>query len=77
MKRVRSYPKRGLLSSALLLALAAPVVSAQVSTQDPDSEESSQAATAGEADAKSLAQNLFVGGHPVQPRFVDERNDRV
>ena len=54
MKRVRSYPKRGLLSSALLLALAAPVVSAQVSTQDPDSEESSQAATAGEADAKTL-----------------------
>ena len=60
MKRVHSVPKRGLLSSALLLALA-PSVSAQVAAQDPDSQEAKAAETNAEADAKTLDTVVVTG----------------
>src|SRR3546814_12330366 len=69
MKQVRSIPRRGLLSSALLLALA-PAVSAQVAAPDPQDQQeqqSGQTATAGEVGPETLATIVVTGirGTPI------------
>src|SRR3546814_3004286 len=63
MKQVRSIPSRGLLSSALLLALA-PAVSAQVAAPDPQDQQeqqSGQTATAGEVEPETLDTIVVTG----------------
>src|SRR3546814_1246304 len=63
MKQVRSIPRRGLLSSALLLALA-PAVSAQVAAPDPQDQQeqqSGQTATAGEVEPETLDTIVVTG----------------
>src|SRR3546814_4360419 len=63
MKQVRSIPRRGLLSSALRLALA-PAVSAQVAApdpQDPQEQQSGQTAPAGEVEPETLDTIVVTG----------------
>src|SRR3546814_12525811 len=63
MKQVRSIPSRGLLSSALLLALA-PAVSAQVAAPDPQDQQeqqSGQTATAGDVEHETLDTIVVTG----------------
>src|SRR3546814_3202705 len=63
MKQVRSIPRRGLLSSALLLALA-PAVSAQVAAPDPQvpqEQQSGQTATTGEVEPETLDTIVVTG----------------
>src|SRR3546814_687149 len=74
MKQVRSIPRRGLLSSALLLALA-PAVSAQVAApypQDPQEQQSEQTAPPGEVEPQQLdhiapTRTRGSPAHPITP----------